>query len=234
MNLLAREAAREADAIVVVVEAREGGREEMEMLAELPAKRTVVAVNKIDRLKDKTALLPRLSALGEGQAFAAIVPISARRADGMASLLSELRELLPEQPFLYEPDTLSDQPTRFFVAEFVREQVLAHTWQEVPHGVAVVVERFDESGKIPHIELAIHVAREAHKKILIGAKGQMLKAIGTEARARVEQMVGKKVHLQLWVRVTPGWMDDPAKMRELGYGHDDDGTSAAPPRRGQD
>jgi GTP-binding protein Era len=234
MNLLAREAAREADAIVVVVEARGADKEEPGLLAELPEKRTVVAVNKIDRLKDKTALLPRLSALGEGHAFAAIVPISARRADGTTALLTELRELLPEQPFLYEPDTLSDQPTRFFVAEFVREQILAHTRQEVPHGVAVVVERFDESGKVPHIELAIHVVRESHKKILIGAGGQMLKAIGTEARARVEQMMGTKVHLQLWVRVTPGWMDDPAKMRELGYGQGDDGTSAAPPRRGQD
>jgi GTP-binding protein Era len=219
MNLLAREAAREADAIVLVLDAdRKATEEEAELIAELPQPRTVVAVNKIDRVKDKSALLPRLAALGEGKTFAAVVPISARRADGLEALQKELRELLPEQPFLYEPDTLSDQPTRFFVAEFVREQVLAHTKQEVPHGVAVVVERFDESAKLTHIELAIHVARESHKKILIGKQGQMLKAIGTRARERVEQMIGTKVHLQLWVRATPGWMDDPARMRELGYG----------------
>jgi GTP-binding protein Era len=83
-----------------------------------------------------------------------------------------------------------------------------------------VVERFDESTKVPHIEIAIHVDRESHKKILIGARGQMLKAIGTEARARVEQLMGTHVHLQLWVRATPGWMDDPARMRELGYGEE--------------
>ncbi len=126
--------------------------------------------------------------------------------------------MLPEQPFLFEPDTLSDQPVRFFVAEFVREQILANTKQEVPHGVAVVVERFDESTDVPHIDLAIHVAREAHKKILIGARGQMLKRVGTAARARVEQMLGKHVHLKLWVRATPDWMNDPARLREMGYG----------------
>ncbi len=244
MNLLAREAAREADAVVLVVEPL-AGRDEEALVAELFPSRTVVAVNKVDRLKDKAALLPRLASLGEGHSFAAIVPLSARRADGLALLLSEVRALLPEQPFLYEPDTLSDQPTRFFVAEFVREQILAHTKQEVPHGVAVVVERFDESGNdgtfarksrrgphegITHIELCIHVSRESHKKILIGARGQMLKAIGTEARARVEQMMGTKVHLQLWVRATPGWMDDPVRLRELGYA-EDDGTSTALPRR---
>lgn len=230
MNLLAREATREADAIVLVVEPAPA-KEEEALVAELPERRTVVVVNKVDRVKDKPALFPRLASLGEGHNFAAIVPLSARRTDGMDALLGEIRKLLPAQPFLYPADTLTDQPTRFFVAEFVREQILAHTRKEVPHGVAVVVERFDESGKIPHIELAIHVSRESHKKILIGARGQMLKAIGTEARARVEQMMGTQVHLQLWVRATPGWMEDPVRMRELGYG-EEDGTSAAMPRGG--
>jgi GTP-binding protein Era len=145
------------------------------------------------------------------------VPMSAKKADGNERLLKELRELLPEQPFLYEPDTLSDQPVRFFVAEFVREQILAHTRQEVPHGVAVVVERFDDASDVPHIEIAIHVAREAHKGILVGAKGAMMKRIGTAARRRVEGMLGKKVHLKLWVRATPDWMNDPAKLKDLGY-----------------
>jgi GTP-binding protein Era len=255
MNLLAREAARHADAVVLVVGPEiprgKAEKEEAALAAELPRARTVVAVNKIDRLKEKAALLPRLAALGQlgetgepgSAAFAAIVPISARREEGLGALLDELRPLLPEQPFLYAPDTLTDQPTRFFVAEFVREQVLAHTKQEVPHGVAVVVERFDESetegsdlqgdtseastgrGRrqaVVHIELSIHVARESHKKIVIGKNGQMLKAIGTRARARVEQMVGRKVHLRLWVRATPNWMDGPGRMRELGYGGEEE------------
>jgi GTPase len=220
MNETARSAARDADAVVLVVESEPSAADE-ELAAELPQPRTVLVLNKVDRVKDKTALLPRLEALGQSHRFAAIVPMSARRGEGLEGLLKELRELLPEQPFLFEPDTLSDQPTRFFVAEFVREQILAHTKQEVPHGVAVVVERFDEGGKVPHIELAVHVARESHKKILVGAKGQMMKRIGTAARARVEQMLGRQVHLQIWVRTTPDWMNDPARLREMGYLRDD-------------
>ncbi|MGH7295909.1 MAG: GTPase Era [Polyangiaceae bacterium] len=217
MNDTAREQAREADAIVLVVETR-ADPADLELARGLDGPPAVLVLNKIDRLKDKTLLLPVLTAFSEAHTFAATVPISARRADGTERLLKELRELLPEQPFLYEADTLSDQPVRFFVAEFVREQILAHTRQEVPHGVAVVVERFDDAADLPHIELAIHVAREAHKGILVGAKGSMMKRIGTAARLRVESMLGKKVHLKLWVRATPDWMNDPAKLRDLGYG----------------
>jgi GTP-binding protein Era len=226
MNDVAREAAREADVIALVAEARvragPGGavapdEEDLALARELPATPTVLVLNKVDRAKDKTALLPLIGAFAAAHAFAAVVPTSAKRADGIDRFLKELRDLLPEQPFLYEADTLSDQPVRHFVAEFVREQVLAHTRQEVPHGVAVAVERFDESTSVPKIEVAIHVAREAHKKILVGARGQMMKRIGTAARARVEQMMGKQVHLKLWVRATPDWMNDPAKLRELGY-----------------
>lgn len=217
MNESAREQAREADAIVLVVEAGLDDRD-LALARELPALPTVLVLNKIDRLKDKAALLPVLEGYAAAHAFAAMVPLSARKADGIGRLLGELRQHLPAQPFLYEPDTLSDQPVRFFVAEFVREQILRNTRQEVPHGVAVVVELFDEDAKIPRIEVAVHVAREAHTKILVGAGGRMLKTIGMAARARVEKMLGRQVHLALRVRATPDWMNDPAKLRELGYG----------------
>ena len=223
MNDTARQAARDADVVVLVVEAPRDGQAprpleaDLKLASELPKVPTVLAINKVDRLKDKSRLLPLLAAFGERCTVAATVPISAKRTNGTDRLLREVGALLPEQPFLFEADTLSDQPVRFFVAEFVREQILKQTHQEVPHGVAVVVERFDESGKMPHIEVAVHVAREAHKKILVGAQGQMLKAIGMAARARVEQMLSRRVHLQIWVRATPGWMDDPARLRELGY-----------------
>jgi GTPase len=223
MNETARQAARDADVLVLLVEAPRDDKAprpspaDLALAAELPKLPTVLAINKVDKLKDKSQLLPLIAAFAEAHPFATTVPISARRANGTERLLAEVRALLPEQPFLFESDTLSDQPVRFFVAEFVREQILKATRQEVPHGVAVVVERFDESGKMPHIEVAVHVARDAHKKILIGAQGQMLKRIGTAARARVEQMLERRVHLQLWVRTTPDWMDDPARLRELGY-----------------
>jgi GTP-binding protein Era len=209
--------------LVLVVEAPRDGHvpkpfePDMVVATELPELPTVLAINKVDWLKDKSRLLPLLAAFAERHDFAATVPISAKRTNGTDRLLQEVCALLPEQPFLFEEDTLSDQPVRFFVAEFVREQILKQTRQEVPHGVAVIVERFDESGKMPHIEVAVHVAREAHKKILVGTHGQMLKSIGMAARARVEQMLSRRVHLQLWVRATPGWMDDPARLRELGY-----------------
>jgi GTP-binding protein Era len=217
MNDLARETARDADAVVLVVETR-ADPADLEIARSLEGPPAILVLNKVDRLKDKRLLLPVLASFAEAHPFAATIPMSARRADGTERLLKELHDLLPEQPFLYESDTLSDQPVRFFVAEFVREQILAHTRQEVPHGVAVVVERFDESADVPHIELAIHVARETHKGILVGAQGSMMKRIGTAARRRVETMLGKKVHLKLWVRATPDWMNDPAKLRELGYG----------------
>jgi GTP-binding protein Era len=223
MNETARQAARDADVLVLLVEAPRDGQAprpqpaDLALAAELPAVPTVLAVNKVDRLKDKSQLLPLIAAFSEQLVFAATVPVSAKRASGTDRLLKEVRAVLPEQPFLFETDTLSDQPERFFVAEFVREQILKQTRQEVPHGVAVVVERFDESGSMPHIEVAVHVAREAHKKILVGAHGQMLKRIGTAARARVEQMLARRVHLQLWVRATPDWMNDAARLRDFGY-----------------
>ena len=223
MNDQAQTQAREADVVVLVVETRADERDLHlarglgELVGDGPA---VLVLNKIDKLKEKALLLPVITAFNEVRPFAAVVPMSARRKDGPERLLGALAELMPEQEFLYPRDTLSDQPERFFVAELVREQILAHTRQEVPHGVAVVIERFEESKNATIIEMAVHVARDGHKGILVGAKGAMLKAIGTAARARVEKMLGRKVHLAIRVRATPGWMDDPAKLAELGYGGD--------------
>jgi GTP-binding protein Era len=227
MNETTRQAVLDADAVVLLVEApsdRRPGTAEGPVLpawiSTLPARPAVLAINKIDRLTAKDRLLPLLAALGESARFEAIVPLSAKRADGTDRLLDALRPLLPEQPMLFDPETLSDQPARFFVAEFVREQLLKQTRQEVPHGVAVVVDAFEEGGRTPRIEATIHVAREAHKKIVIGAEGRMLKSIGAAARARVEKMLDRKVRLRLHVRATPGWMDDDARLRELGYGEE--------------
>ncbi|MGA7120640.1 MAG: GTPase Era [Polyangiaceae bacterium] len=223
MNDVARQAAHDADAIVLVVEAagigaRPNFETELGLAAELPDVPTVLVLSKVDRVKDKSQLLPVIAAFAEAHPFAATVPLSAKRNDGIDQLLAELLPLLPEQALLFEPDTLSDQPERFFVSELVREQVLLHTRQEVPHGVAVVVERFDESVKPPRIEVVIHVAREAHTKILVGTGGRMVKSIGTAARARIERMLGGKIHLELSVRATPDWMNSEARLREMGYG----------------
>ncbi|HZU85011.1 MAG TPA: GTPase Era [Polyangiaceae bacterium] len=237
MNELARRQALDADAVVLVSDVRREGDAEPEprpddlaIAAEIRAP-LVLVLSKIDRLEDKAKLLPLMGAYANARSFAAIVPLSAKRegaaqaaagpappSGGLARLLDELRPLLPEQPPLCDPDALSDQPERFFVAELVREQVLRHTRQEVPHGVAVVVDRFDEASRPARIEATIHVAREAHTKIVVGAGGAMLKRIGTDARARIEAMLGSRVHLALRVRATPDWMNDEARLEELGYG----------------
>jgi GTP-binding protein Era len=223
MNEAARRAMRGADVVVLIVEApREPRRPatdaaDFAILAELPNLPTILAINKVDRLRDKSVLLPFIASLTNKHEFTSTVPLSARKADGTERLLDEVRALLPEQALLFEPDTLSDQPVRFFVAEFVREQILKHTREEVPHGVAVAVLRFDESGKMPIIEVGIYVAREAHRKILIGANGRMIKSVGIAARARIERMLSRKVRLELRVHHAPGWMDDAGRLREFGF-----------------
>lgn len=223
MNALAEEAARGADVVLFMTDLAPEPRpsmseEDRAILRAIPENvPTILILNKVDRIKQKEALFPVLESFAKERELKAIIPTSALRADGTKRVLKELAELLPEGPFFFEDDAISDKPVRFFVAEFVREQILRKTFQEVPHGVAVVVERFDEALPVPRIELAIHVDRESHKKILIGAGGEMLKRIGIDARKRVEQMVGNQVHLQLWVRVTPGWYENESALRDMGY-----------------
>jgi GTP-binding protein Era len=223
MNQEADEAARGCDVIVLVTDVSASpvaGLDPLDaaLLGRLPQGTPVVLVlNKIDRVKDKGALLPVLQACGEAHAFAAIVPLSARKRDGAARLVDVLREIATEGPKLYDDETLTDRPSRFFVAELVREQVLRCTRQEVPHGVAVVVERWTEARRVAHIELVVIVDKESHKKIVLGHEGLMMKEIGTKARAKVETLLGQHVNLKIWVRVMPRWYDDPARLAELGY-----------------
>jgi GTPase len=246
MNEVARSEVLEADAVVLVTAVPRAisdrpspDPDDLRIASELPDTSVVLVINKVDRLQNKASLLPLIAGFSAARSFAATVPMSARaegRAegpvggrteegsrerrvnDGIEALCRELSALVPEQPPLYEPGTLSDQPERFFVAELVREQILRHTRQEVPHGVAVFIERFDQNVSLVRIEATIHVARDAHTGILVGAQGRMLKSIGTAARARIERVLGRRVHLELRVRATPDWMNDEARLRELGYG----------------
>jgi GTP-binding protein Era len=227
MNQQAEEALGASDAILFLTDVtaevkRKPTREaDLAILARLPPGVPVVLVlNKIDRVSNKAELLPLLEDLQKIHDFAAIVPVSASRRDGVTNVLAALRPLLPESPPLFDEGVLSDKPVRFFVAEFVREQILKKTREEVPHGVAVVVDRFDEAPKVPIIELTVIVDKESHKKIVIGQRGSLLKDIGTHARAKVEALLGKQVHMRLWVRVVPRWYESDAKLRDLGYGDD--------------
>jgi GTPase len=188
------------------------------ILAAIPGKTPVVLlVNKIDKVKPKHLLFPFLEAYGKEREFAAIVPVSALKGDGIDAILTEIAELLPAGEALYDEEELSDKPVRFFVGEFVREQILRLTRQEVPHGVAVTVESFDESAKLVRISVTVHVAKDSHKGIIIGDGGKMLQTVGRAARLRAEELLGRKVHLETFVRTTPGWFDSAARLLDMGY-----------------
>ena len=230
MNNVAQAAAAECDVVIFMTEPElrqtpEGAavsptvrEDDRAILAAIPAKTPIVLlINKIDRIKQKQVLFPLLEAYGKERDVAAIVPVSALKGEGKARILAEVGKLLPEGPPLFDEEELSDKPVRFFVGEFVREQILVRTRQEVPHGVAVTVESFDEGPKLVRIAVTVHVAKESHKGILIGDGGKMLREIGTSARKRAEGLIGQKVHLETFVRTTAGWFDDAARLVDMGY-----------------
>ena len=223
LNRTARLAAGEADVVVFVTEAAAASPRahpgDRTLLADIgEGVPTVLVVNKIDRVRDKSRLLPLLEELAKLRDFAAVVPISALRGDGVSRVLDEVERFLPEGPPRFEEDALTDRPTRFFVGELVREPILLSTREEIPHAVAVEVSRFEERGSTVHIDATIHVERDGQKRILIGRGGEKLKSIGSAARPRIETLVGKKVYLSLWVRVTPDWTESEQRLAELGYG----------------
>jgi GTP-binding protein Era len=175
----------------------------------------VLVINKVDRLENKAGLLPLMEEYSKLFDFAAVVPISATKKINLPELLEEIRERLPEGLLYEDEEFLTDRPTRFFVAELVREAAIRQTRKEVPYGVAVVIERMDEEPAFAHIHATLIVEKESHKGIVIGKGGEKLKIIGTEARQGIERLVGHQVFLKLWVKVMAGWTGDPNKARNL-------------------
>jgi len=234
MNDLATGTAEACDVVVFVVDVSAAANAEvrpedtkvLRQLVKEDAERAILLViNKIDRVGEKAKLIDVLAAFGSMHDFASIIPISAKKRDGVDRVLDEIAKLLPEQDFLFPDDELSDKPVRFFVSEMLREQVLMRTREEVPHGVAVTVDAYEEpnpkrktSKAVTKIKLTIHVAKDSHKGIIIGAGGKMLVTIGTAARQRAERLIGGQVHLDIKVKATPNWFDDDARLLDLGYG----------------
>ena len=180
----------------------------------LPA---VLAINKIDLLKDKTPLMGQIGEFAQLYDFAAVVPVSAQAGDGMDELLDELKKLAQPGGHLFPPDTLTDQPERVIAAEVVREKVLRLLDQEVPHGVAAVTESMKDRGGLLELQVTLYCERPNHKGILIGKGGAMLKKIGSMAREDLEAFFGCKVNLQLWVKVKEDWRQRPETLQSLGF-----------------
>jgi GTPase len=219
LNRRASEAAREADVALFVVEALRFGPEDRAVLEEIPAsQRIVAAVNKVDLVKETSALIPFLDRLSKRREFAAIVPVSAKTGKNIGALLKALGEALPEAPASYPGDQLTDRDERFFAAELLREKIFEEMGQELPYRCEVVVDSFkEEASGLRRIEATILVERESQKPIVLGAGGERLKRMASAAREDMEKLFGGKVYLGTWVKVRKAWTDDARILRQLGY-----------------
>lgn len=177
----------------------------------------LLLLNKIDRLRDKSRLLPLIEEYQSAGRFAEFIPISALQGDGLDRLQDAILQRLPEGPAYFPPDYLTDQPERFLAAEWIREKILEQTRQEVPHAVAVLVERWEQTPNLLRIAATIYVEKDGQKAIVIGAGGQMLKKIGTAARREMETLFGRKIFLELFVKVRPHWREDLRLLAELDW-----------------
>jgi len=221
MNRAARGALEGVDAAVLVIEA--GRWDDGDSLAydalRMAGVPVVLAVNQVDRIKDKAALLPFLAQVNDGREFAAVHPVSALKRKGLDALVGSLLSLVPEQPALYAEDEITDKSQRFLAGELVREQLMRQLGAELPYATTVEIESFVVDGALLRIGAVIWVERDGQKAIVIGKGGARLREIGTRAREQMERLFDSKVFLETWVRVREGWSDDEAALRTLGY-HD--------------
>ena len=218
MNRTATAALEEADVVVLVLEALKWTAED-ELALERVARAgraAIAAVNKVDRVRPRERLLPYLKELGERHPFLAIVPISALKSDNIEALRRTIAAHLPQGPVLYPDGELTDRGIEFRIAEMIREKLTLELNQEVPYGIAVEVERMAEEEGQLMVDAAIWVDREGQKPIVIGAKGERLKRVGTAARLTLNEMLKRRLHLTLWVKVRENWADNARALKELG------------------
>jgi GTP-binding protein Era len=219
MNRVATSVIHDADVIIFMVDGL-AWRDEDELVLENlqeSTKPVILVINKIDLLKDKSALLPRIEKLKERFDFVQIIPISALEADHTSELEKDIVALLPESLPLFPSEQLTDKSIRFLAAEIIREKLIQSTEEELPYTTTVEIEQFQEGDKLTEISAVIWVERDGQRVIVIGKKGAKLKKIGIQARREIEKLVGGKVFLRLWVKVKKQWTDDDKALRSLGY-----------------
>lgn len=222
MNRAAMDSLRDVDVVVFVVEGTRWQKDDDWVLEKLERVScpVILAINKIDRVTDKAELLPHLQALSAKREFSELIPVCAKNGDHLDQLETALRKHLPESPPFYGEDQVTDRSERFLAAELVREKLFRKLGEEVPYGLTVEIERFKAEKHSLHINALIWVEKSSHKPMVIGAKGERLKEVGREARQDMEKTFGRKVFLQLWVKVKEGWADDERALRSLGYNED--------------
>jgi GTP-binding protein Era len=219
MNRTASEALRHVDLVVFMVDRTAWTEEDQLVLDKLQSLRcpVILALNKVDRLQEKAALLPQLEALAAKYPFAAIIPISAEKGHNVERLEQEVEARIPVGVHLFPEEQITDRSSRFVAAELVREKLMRNLGEEVPYGTTVEIEEFQHDGRVLHISALILVEREGQKRIVIGDGGAVLKTIGRDARIDMEKMFSSKVMLNLWVKVKRGWSDDERALQSLGY-----------------
>ncbi|MBS0569254.1 MAG: GTPase Era [Proteobacteria bacterium] len=218
LNRAARQAIAEADVAVQIVEAGRWTGEDTQVWNALDAQRPrLIAINKIDAIKEKALLLPFIERIGTERAPDAVLLVSARRRDGLDALVDALLARLPVAPPVYGEDELTDRSERFVAGELVREQLMLRLGQELPYAATVEVSDFLEEAERAVIHATIWVERESQKAIVIGSGAAQLKAIGSAARAAMHKAFGRRIHLQLVVRVRANWADDEAALKRFGY-----------------
>ena len=220
MDKVVRESVADVDAVVLVVEPIASiGRQETELIGQIKASGipAVLAVNKIDTV-EKSELLSVIAAYAQAHEFDAIIPISAKRREGLEELLDQLEKYAEDGPHLFPDDMYTDQPEKQICAEMLREKLLWKLDKEVPHGTAVEVTRFSErEDGVIEIDVTIYCEKSSHKGIIIGKKGEMLRTIGEMARRDMERLLDAKVYLQTWVRVKENWRDSQFLLRNFGF-----------------
>jgi len=212
----------ETDIILFVTEKHQAfGKEDLHVRGRLPkpesGKKVVLVINKVDKVKNKKLLLPLMKKARDFYPFDEIVPICALKDEDLETLLKTIESYLSEGPFHYEEEDLTDKSMEFMIREIVREKILAGTYEEIPHSIAIMVDEIkEEKGKV-NVYATIFVERVSQKSIIIGSGGTMIKKIKTAARKDIKKLLSKKVSLDLWVKVSDKWKRNPAALRELGY-----------------
>ena len=211
-------AVNDVDLIVFVVEAGQFNQADATGLSLLPAHTpAILLANKFDLIHRRAEIAPWLKEMQERHNFAEFVPMSANNARDVERLFGICDKYLPEQPWMYGADELTDRSDRFMAAEIIREKLFRLTGDELPYTSTVIIDKYEEEGNLRRVAATIVVERDGHKGMIIGEKGEKLKRIGTEARHELETLTGGKVFLEIWVKVRSGWADDDARVKTFGY-----------------
>lgn len=222
LNKAATSAMQDVDVLVFVLEKLQWTDEDQNIADRIceqlqTGQTLLVVVNKIDQLQHKHQLMPHLQFLAQKLPRAELVPVSALKNDNLDHLLSLINNALPEAPFHFDEDQVTDRSVRFLTAEIIREKLTRQLGDELPYAISVAIERFEQRDATTFIDAIIWVEREGQKTILIGDQGSRMKSVGEQARPDIEALIQHKVMLSLWVKVKSGWSDDERALRSLGY-----------------